>query len=402
MNALDGREEGRHIRNEEHLVRRPHERETPTVWSYPLLCLAWHLGWGGHRLMIGDEPAGSNAMLQTLGRGIESPAAGTPDASADREPAVAPIASTANATDDADAPEGMPATLDRLMALLDRSPLAELITASDRAAIVIRDTARLICPEPPVGYDIAVPPFWRLALATWPGRHESRWVPRPRPRWDPATWTLVGVLEAAWEATGTTFLGRERPALFQVVGTRRMAARHGWSLRRTLACGRTAHRIWRHWFEQTEQKRLDRVRTWPVAGRVAVTLGDPILAYRITRAAVRTGRETPDLEALPGTLRALFHSLASASVAELRPPVATDRPPEFRTRVARALVVTPLGLAAARRGLSKSALWAAANETAARLLWLLTAPWPWTPRPVVRGPRRARQEARRRAAAARR
>jgi hypothetical protein len=284
------------------------------------------------------------------------------------------------------------------MALLDRSPLAELVTASDRSATVLRDTARLIRPEPPVGHDVAVPPFWRLALATWPGGHESRWVPRPRPRWDPATWTLVGVLEAAWEATGTTFLGCERPALFQVAGTRRMAARHGWSLRRTLACGRTAYRIWRHWFEQTEQARLDRLRTWPVARRVAITLGDPILAYRIARTAVRTGRATPDLEALPGTLRALLDSLASASVAALRPPIATDRPPEFRTRVARALVMTPLGLAAARCGPGDDALWAAANETAARLLWLLTAPWPWTPRPVVRGPRRARQEARRRAA----
>jgi hypothetical protein len=337
-------------------------------------------------------------MLQTLARAIEGPAAGTRDARADCESATAAIASHANATDDADAREGMPATLDRLTTLLDRSPLAELITASDRAATVVRDTARLIRPERPVGHDVAVPPFWRLALATWPGGPEPRWVPRPRPRWDPATWTLVGVLEAAWEATGTTFLGRERPALFQVAGTRRMAARYGWSLRRTLACGRTAHRIWRHWFELTEQARLDRLRTWPVARRVAITLGDPILAYRIARTAVRTGRATPDLEALPGTLRALLDSLASASVAALRPPIATDRPPEFRTRVARALVMTPLGLAAARRGLGDGALWAAANETAARLLWQLTAPWPWTPRPVVRGPRRARQEARRRAA----
>jgi hypothetical protein len=263
---------------------------------------------------------------------------------------------------------------------------------------VINATARLIRPEPPVGHDIAVPPFWRHALAAWPDGHEPRWVPRPRPRWDPATWTLVGVLEAAWEATGTTFLGRERPALFRVAGTRRMAARHGWSLRRTLACGRTAHRIWRHWFEQTEQQRLDRLRTWPVARRIAVTLGDPILAYRIARAAVRTGRETPELKALPGTLHGLLYLLASASVADLRPPIETNRPPELRARVARALVVTPLGLAAARRGLGDGALWAAANETAARLLWQLTAPWPWTPRPVVRGPRRARQEARRRAA----
>ena len=111
-----------------------------------------------------------------------------------------------------------------------------------------------------------------------------------------------------------------------------MAARHGWPLRRTLACGRTAHRIWRHWFEQTEQARLDRLRTWPVARRVAITLGDPILAYRIARAAVRTGRATPDLEALPETLRGLLCSLVSASVADLRPPIRqTGRPNSERT-----------------------------------------------------------------------
>ena len=193
-----------------------------------------------------------------------------------------------------------------------------------------------------------MPPFWRPALTAWAGGPALRWVPRPRPRWDPATWTLVGVVEAAWEATGTTFLGRERPALFRVAGTRRMAARHGWSFRRTLACGRTAHRIWRHWFERTEQARLDRVRTWPVSRRVAATLGDPILAYRIVRAAVRTGRETPDLDGLPVTLRGLLGSLAMTSVTDLRPPVVPDRPPGLRGGVARALLVTPLGVAAAR------------------------------------------------------
>jgi hypothetical protein len=348
----------------------------------------------------GDEPANSSAMLHTLVRGIEGPPAGTPDTSADRESSAATIAH-ANATDDADAPEGMPATLDCLMTLLDRSPLTELVTASDRAATLVRDTARLIRPEPPVRHDVAVPPFWHLALAAWLGGHELRWVPRPRPRWDPATWTLVGVLEAAWEATGTTFLGHERPALFQVAGTRRMATRHGWSPRRTLACGRTAHRIWRHWFERTERARLDRLRAWPMSPRVAATLGDTVVAYRLVRGAARTGRETPDLDALPVTLRGLLSRLARASVSDLRPPVVADRPPGFRVGVARALLATPLGVAAARSGVDEIALWAAANETAARLLWPLTAPWPWTPRPVVRGPRRARQEARRRAVATR-
>jgi len=43
-------------------------------------------------------------------------------------------------------------------------------------------------------------------------------------------------------------------------------------------------------------------------------------------------------------------------------------------------------------------LFRAAQATAARLLRMLITPWPWTPRPVIRGPRRARIEARRRGA----
>ena len=154
----------------------------------------------------------------------------------------------------------------------------------------------------------------------------------PAPALGSATWTLVGVLEAAWEATGTTFIGRERPALFQVAGTRRMAARHGGhSAGRWRAAAPRA--VWRHWFEQTEQARLDRLRTWPVARRVAITLGDPILAYRIARAAVRTGRATPDLEALPETLRGA--SLLARERLGGRPPAAhqgqTGRPNSERT-----------------------------------------------------------------------
>jgi hypothetical protein len=380
-------------------VTRLHGRETPTVWPYPLLCLAWRLGWGGHQLVNPHEPEGASTMLQVLGRRTECPAPGELDPNADAAAAV--IDFPGNGADDGDGPEEVAATVDRVTTLLHRSPLATLITVPERAATVVGATARLIHPESPAHRAVPMPAFWRVALASWPGWPASRWVPRPRPQWDPATWTLVGVLERAWEATGSTFLGRERPELFRVAGTRRMAARYGWSLRRTLACGRTAHRIWRHWFERVEQGRLDRIRAWPVARRVAVTLGDPILAYRIARGAVRTGREPADLDALPGTLRALLRSLASASIADLRPPILPHRPPELRVGVARALVVTPLGLAAVRSGVGEVALWAAANETAARLLWFLTAPWPWAPRPVVRGPRRARQEARRRAAATR-
>jgi hypothetical protein len=382
-------------------VTRGPDKETPAVWPYPLLCLLWRLGCGGRRLGNRSTSEGPAAGFDALGRGIEWPAGGAPDPSAGGEPAPTTIAFGMDAGPDVDATESASTTLDRVATLLYRSPLVELIPAPQGAMTMVRDTARLIHPEPGGRRDVPVPPFWRPVLATWVGRDEFQWVPRPRPRWDPATWTLVGVLEAAWEATGTTFLGRERPALFHVAGTRRMAARYGWSPRRTLACGRTAHRIWRHWFERTERARLDRLRAWPVSRRVAATLGDMTLAYRLVRAAARTGHATPDLDALPVTLRGLLWALACASVADLRPPVVPDRPPGLRVGVARTLLATPLGVAAARGGVDPRALWAAANDTAARLLWPLTAPWPWTPRPVVRGPRRTRQEARRRAAATR-
>jgi hypothetical protein len=223
-------------------------------------------------------------------------------------------------------------------------------------------------------------------------------VPSPRPRWDPATWTLIGRLEGIWDTTATTFLGRERPLLFQVAGTRRMAARHGWGPRRALACGRTAHRIWRHWFETREAPRLAALARWPVPPALRHQLPDMAAAYRWTRAARRTGRWTPDLDALPASCQALLAHLAEASVRELRPPVVADRPAGVREAVARSLLASPLGRVAAQSGLGAGALRAAAEQTAARLLWLLTAPWPWAPRPVVRGPRRARQEARARAA----
>src|SRR5262245_63953823 len=88
--------------------------ESPGLWSYPLLCLAWRLGWGGHRLLNGNELASSSAMLQTLARAIEGPTVGTRNARAGRESATATITSHAVATDDADVPEGMPVTVDRL------------------------------------------------------------------------------------------------------------------------------------------------------------------------------------------------------------------------------------------------------------------------------------------------
>jgi hypothetical protein len=239
-------------------------------------------------------------------------------------------------------------------------------------------TVSLICVAPGPGRDLEVPPFWRAALARWPGFHTPCHVPAPRPRWDPATWTLVSLLEGVWDTTGTTFLGRERPLLFQVAGTRRMAARHGWSDRRALACGRTAHRIWRHWFETREVPRLATVARWPVPHALRSHLPDLAAAYRRVRAARRTGRWTPDLDALPVSCLVMLGHLAESSLCELRSPVVTDRPPQLREAVARALLATPLGRLAAQCALDASALRAGADQTAARLLWLLTAPWPWT------------------------
>ena len=306
------------------------EDDARPIWPYPLLCLAWRLGWGGRRVADRDPSEARGVVLYPLGRASGSPADGGWDTRADGDASDAPILPNMNLTGDSEAPEEASTTIDRVAALLRGSPLTTLIAIPERAAAVVTDTVGLIRPDLPAGHDVRMPPFWRPALTAWPGWREPRWVPRPRPRWDPATWTLVGVLETAWEATGTTFLGRERPALFQVAGTRRMAARHGWSPRRTLACGRTAHRIWRYWFEQREQARANRLRTWPVDRRVAATLGDPILAYRLMRAAVRTGRETPDLGGVPASLRRLLWSLARASVADLAPPVVPQRPAGLR------------------------------------------------------------------------
>ncbi len=368
------------------------EAAVPAPWPYPLLCLAWRLGWGGRRLSTPPGPtdtgAGVGVFTDALRRGTPFPW----ETAGDGDSPLAEADLAVGGTDDAEAP---PLDVDRVGALLARSPLADRIAGPGRG-IAVLETARLICPPQPAGSHLAVPPFWRPMITAWAGPGASCHVPRPRPRWDVATWTLIGVLEASWEDAGVTFIGRERPMLFRVAGTRRRAAEHGWSVRRTLACGRTAHRIWRHWFERAEQPRLARLQCWPVPAPLPRWLEDPILLYRNLRVTLRTRREMEGVALLPPTFRALLAALAEASIAELRPPVVAERPPTLRQAVARALLASPLAVGAARRGVEARTLWAAANVTAARLLWPLTAPWPWRPRPVVRGPRRARQEARRR------
>jgi hypothetical protein len=374
-------------------VERVQDSDVTAPWPYPLLCLCWRLGWGGRRLLDHRGP-GARPDRQRAGAAVPPASDGT-TVSADPEPSHDDDVDATPAPSDAEAPTGVPMAR-RVHAILLNSPLmppSGTVAASEALAA----TVALICP-PTVGRgDLTTPAFWRQTLGTWPGYRTPCVVPSPRPRWDPATWTLVAILEGAWDTTGTTFLGRERPALFQVAGTRRMAARHGWSVRRALACGRTAHRIWRHWFETREAPRLAQLAGWPVPPRLRGPLLDMATAYRRMRAAQRTGQWTPDLDALPAACWAVLAHLAASSTRELRAPVVSVRPAGLRLAVARALLVSPLGRVAAHSGVTAEALRAAAEQTVARLLSMLTAPWPWAPRPVVRGPRRIRQEARARA-----
>jgi hypothetical protein len=367
-------------------------------WPYALLCLAWRLGWGGRRLVTRDQPPPSVSMLHSLAVGGDRFLETTGTTASSVEPGGASWSELDGEHEArADEHEIPLMTVERMYRLLARSRLAEAIADAVHVIEAARRTAVLVGAASSPGRDLTVPGFWVPAFRTWTGFQSPCLIPSPRTRWDPATWTLLGVLEAAWETTGTTFIGRERQALFRIAGTRRMATRYGWSDRRALACGRTAHRIWRHWFETTERRRLARLRDWPMPPRLRAELGDPALMYRSLRAAVRTGQRTPDLDALPAAYDALLRPLARASVDELRRPVVPERPAGLRPAVAKALLLTPLGLAAEQSAPDPRALWARANQTAARLLWVLTAPWPWAPRPVVRGPRRARQEARARA-----
>jgi hypothetical protein len=357
---------------------------TLTPWPYPLLCLAWRLEWGGRRLIDPHEPRTRSDEPSSPAGEIYAIADAGPNEVDDEGP-------------DAWAGDGTGgAVADRVQATLANSPMMPP-SRSAAATGALAATVSLIRLPLARRRDVEVPSFWQAALACWPGFRTPCQVPSPRPRWDPATWTLVCLLEGIWDTTGTTFLGRERPLLFRVAGTRRMAARHGWSDRRALACGRTAHRTWRHWFETREAPRLASIARWPVPAALRHQLPDMAAAYRRIRAARRTGQWTQDLDAVPASCRVMLAHLAEASIGELQPPVVAGRPTGLRDAVARALLASPLGHVAAQSCLDTSALRAAAEQTAARLLWLLTAPWPWAPRPVVRGPRRARQEARARA-----
>ena len=341
-------------------------------------------------------------MLHTLGRGIEGPAAGTPDASADRESAAAMIASHANrdgrrrragghASDprpshDAPRPVAARRADHGLGAGRDRGEGHGPADPSRAASRPRRRGAALLAPGPGDLARLARAPMGAPAAAAMgsgdldPGRRargrvggDGDDVPRAR-----APRALPGGRDA-------TDGGPPRLVAPPDAGVRAHRAPHLAALVRADRAGPPG----------PAPGLAGRTASGRHAGRP-----DPRVPARASRGAHRA-RDAGSRRPARERFAVCCASLARASVADLRPPVVPDRPPGLRVGVARALLATPLGVAAARSGVDDGALWAAANETAARLLWPLTAPWPWTPRPVVRGPRRARQEARRRAAATR-
>jgi hypothetical protein len=243
-----------------------------------------------------------------------------------------------------------------------------------------------------------LPLVWRRFLAPAFMAAPRFWVPTAKPVWDPATWQLIAVLDAEWNASGVTFIGRERAHVFRVIGTRRMARKFRWPFRRALACCRTGSRVWRHWFETQETRRLTEIDSWPLPEAVGRVVGGSRLLYRQAREAHRTGSPAKSLAMLPEKLRDALEAIAAQSVASLQSRVTFDWTPPPLAPLTSALMLSPLGLVAAREGIGREDLSRAMQTTAASVLRMLTAPWPWRPRPVIRGPRRAWLEARRRGA----
>ncbi len=373
----------------------PGERPATGCWPYPLLCLLWRLGLAGQWVLAPREVT-DQELLQTSERLLVAHRndASVPNAFAD------PDARERRAFASAYAPVIPRGAFLRVLA---RSPLGRLTAPqADHPAAVVA-TAVLVLRE---GVQDErrrrrqLPVFWRRFLAPCFTAAPRFWVPTAKPVWDPATWKLIEILDAGWNADGVSFIGRERGQLFRVLGTRRMARKFGWPRRRALAGCRTAYRVWRHWFQTREMSRLVQIDTWPLPEAVHHVIGGPRPLYRQAREARRTGTPAENLAVLPETLRQAFDAIAAASAASLQSPVAFCWTPPPLAPLTTALVLSPLGLLAARASVGRKDLSGAAQTTAARLLRMLTAPWPWTPRPVIRGPRRAWIEARRRSAEA--
>src|SRR3989442_12321134 len=59
-----------------------------------------------------------------------------------------------------------------------------------------------------------LPLFWHRFLAPCFTAAPRFWVPTAKPVWDPATWQLIEIPDAAWNADGITFVGPERGQTF--------------------------------------------------------------------------------------------------------------------------------------------------------------------------------------------
>lgn len=373
----------------------PGERSPTGCWPYPLLCLLWRLGLAS-QWVLAPRDVTDETLLQASERLLvahhNDPS--VPDAFAD------PDALERRALTDEHPQMVLRGAFLRVLA---RSPLGRLsATHADHPAAVVA-TAMLVLREgvqDERGRRRQLPVFWRRFLAPCFSAAPRFWVPTVKPVWDPATWRLIEVLDAAWNADGVSFVARERGQLFHVLGTRRMARKFGWPRRRALAACRTAHRAWRHWFQTQEVRRLVQIDTWPLPEALDRVIGGPRPLYRQAREAHRTGMPAENLAVLPERLRQALDAIAAESAASLQSPVAFDWIPPPLGPLTSALLLSPLGLLAVRAGVGREDVAGACQRTAARLLRTLTGPWPWTPRPVIRGPRRARIEARRRGAEA--
>ena len=366
----------------------PEPRAVTGQWPYPLLCVFWRLGLGGRRLR---RP---RAIARDVIRGQ---AARTLTAIA----AMPPLVERALVAADRDAfgrrrePTREDAPSRALLLTLARSPLARLSTAHARHPAALVATALLLeRSRYSTTARAPIPLLWRSYLAACLPGGARVYVPRTRATWDPVTWSiLLDVLMTDWEQSGATLIGTQRPRLFAIAGTRRMARRFGVSRRRALQCGRSAYRMWRTWFT-AESARLDHLETIRLPEALA-TLTTAGALYREFRRARRAGTPAPTLCLVDAPLAESLLALADESVATLPQPVSPHWAWPDITPLVTALADSPLGLIAPR---GSEVTRAAAASTAERLLRLMTAPWSWTPRPVVHGRRRKFNEARRRQA----
>src|SRR3989441_6561734 len=319
------------------------ERSATGCWPYPLLCLLWRLGLASQWVLAPTEVT-DEALVQASERLLvahrKDPS--IPDAFA------SPDALERRALASARTPMVPRGAFLRTLA---RAPLGRLThTHADHPAAVVA-TAMLVLREGAQDerrLRRQLPVFWRGFLAPCFTAAPRFWVPTAKPVWDPATWQLIAILDATWNADGVNFIGRERGQLFHVLGTRRMARKFGWPRRRALAGCRTAYRVWRHWFQPQEAPRLAEIDTWPLPGAVARVLGGPRPLYRQAREAHRAGRRAENLAVLPETLRQALNAMAARSAASLQSPVAFGWTPPPLAPLTSALVLSPLGLLADR------------------------------------------------------